>query len=335
MASFVRCLAGYGLLVLSCFLCAGCQNSMAQKPVARMRVQSQEIIDFFYSIDGRDITLSPFVSIKGIDESQLQYLWITSDNPGIKEKSTTITVPEDATATMVSLLVFNGPPAKENQLAKVDKNISLTGCFPSDKTMNGVVDLFQFATGKGDHPDNNPDYMYFALQIEGTSIHGTFRTGATWKEQKTNAYPRSVQYEHNLSTDDRFTSMYAQATPNLASLNVGYSEATGFGNQDGTQFSMPFYFGDNKCRMKMNGKQNLSYTFANFVLWDTTVGSLFGGWPVLIRLGASEPLKITIPMASYDSSKHKNIARLKVKFNDDDEAQNFKYEVVFVDFVTK
>lgn len=125
--------------------------------------------------------------------------------------------------------------------------------------------------------------------------------------------------------------------PHLASLNVGYTNETGFGNQDGTAFALPFYFGDNKCRVKINGKQNLSYTFANFVLWDTTVDTFFGnwGWPVLIRLGASDPLRITIPMDSYEPSKHKNIARLRVKFNDHEKPQHFRYEVIFEDFVAR
>lgn len=344
MFGFARCLVRYGLLALLCLLFAGCQNSMVSKgqtvgkPTGSAGGESQETIDFFYAINGRDITLTPVVSVKGIDKSKLKYIWNTADKFGINEECPTVTVPEPATATTVSLYVFNGEPSAENRLAKVDKTISLTGTLSSvgAGTTGGSVDLFQFAEGKT-HPDKNPDYMYFALQIEGSSIHGTFRTGATKNGQPTDAYPRSVQYEHALSPDDRFTSMYAQATPHLASLNVGYTNETGFGNQDGTAFSLPFYFGDNKCRVKINGKLNLSYTFANFVLWDTTVDTFFGnwGWPVLIRLGASDPLRITIPMDSYEPSKHKNIARLRVKFNDHEKPQHFRYEVIFEDFVAR
>ncbi len=301
-------------------------------------VKSQNTIDFFYTINGRDITLTPVVSWEGVDETTLEYLWYTSDLWGAPQKNLETSIPELATSTAVKLEVYNGKASPETLLGEVSKTISITDSFPTDSTTDtGPKQLFLFAEDEN-HPDKNLDYMYFALQIKGTSSHGTFRTEATKDGQDTYAYPRSVQYEHESSAEDRYTSMYAQATPNLANLGVGYTEATGFSpTADGTSFSMPFYLGDNKCRVKMNGTSTLRYSFANFVVWDTTVDTFLGnwGWPVLIRLPSSEPLIITIPMDQYDSSQHKNIALLTVTLNDNASKTDFKYDVQFDRFVNK
>ncbi len=302
-------------------------------------VESQNTIDFFYTINGRDITLTPVVSWEGVEEDNLLYYWSHADGQTLI-KNPTITVGEKATFTLVTLYVFNGSQTKENLLDEVSKTISLTGTFPTDSTTDtGPKKLFLFAKedSNSKHPDDNPNYMYFALRIEGTSPHGTFRTEATKNGRFTYAYPRSVQYEHKSSDQDRYTSMYAQATPNLSSLGVGYNDETGFGNKAGTSFSMPFYLGDNKCRVQINGKEKLSYTFANFVVWDTVVDTFLGnwGWPVLIRCPSSAPLTITIPMDEYDEKKHKNIALLTVTFNDDAKKTDFEYDVQFDRFVNK
>lgn len=298
--------------------------------------ESQDTIDFFYTVEGRNVTLTPVVSKEGVDEDKLVYFWLHADGSS-SDKNPTITVGEGATSTLVTLHVFNGEQKEENVLGTTSKTISLTGTFPTDAaTGTGPKKLFLFADD-ANHPDKNPGDMYFALQIKGTSPHGTFRTEATKDGRHTYAYPRSVQYEHKSSAEDRYTSMYAQATPNLADLGVGYTEATGFGNQAGTAFTMPFYLGDNKCRVEINGKAPLKYTFANFVVWDTVVDTFLGnwGWPVLIRLPSSDPLTITIPMDKYDSSQHKNIALLTVTFNDNASKTNFEYDVQFDRFVNK
>lgn len=298
-------------------------------------VESQNSIDFFYSINqDNSISLTPVVSWKGVDKNTLQYVWVTSDDPSITEENPTITVGEGATSTSVTLYVFNGERKEENVLGITSKTISLTGTFPTDMTTgSGLKKLFLFAEDKN-HPEKNSQYMYFALRIEGTSPHGTFHTEATKDGQFTYAYPRSVQYEHQSSDQDRYTSMYAQATPNLSSLGVGYNDETGFGNKAGTSFSMPFYLGDNKCRVEINGKAPLKYTFANFVVWDTVVDTFLGnwGWPVLIRCPSSAPLTITIPMDEYDEKKHKNIALLTVTLNDNDKKTDFEYTVTFDGF---
>ena len=301
-------------------------------------VESQNSIDFFYSINqDNNISLTPVVSWEGVDKNTLQYVWVTSDAPSITEENPTITVGEGGTSTSVTLYVFNGTPSQETEIGRISKTISLTGTFPTNTTPgSGLKKLFLFAEDKN-HPEKNSQYMYFALRIEGTSPHGTFRTEATKDGLFTYAYPRSVQYEHKSSDQDRYTSMYAQATPNLSSLGVGYNDETGFGNKAGTSFSMPFYLGDNKCRVQINGKEKLSYTFANFVVWDTVVDTFLGnwGWPVLIRCPSSAPLTITIPMDKYDSNQHKNIALLTVTFNDDAKKTDFKYDVKFDRFVNK
>lgn len=321
----------------------GCDLSFLQKSNKTQQDQdgdpvvSQNTIDFFYTVNDRDITLTPVVSWQGVDETTLEYRWYTSDLWGAPQKNLETSIPAPATSTSVTLCVYNGTPSKENEIGRISKTISLTGIFPTGSTTDtGPKKLFLFADGDN-HPDKNPGYMYFALQIEGTSPHGTFRTNATKDGQHTYAYPRSVQYEHESSAEDRYTSMYAQATPYLADLGVGYTEETGFGNEDGTAFTMPFYLGDNKCRVKINGTSTLRYSFANFVVWDTVVDTFLGnwGWPVLIRCPSSAPLTITIPMDQYDDKIHKNIALLTVTFNDNASKTTFKYDVQFDRFVNK
>lgn len=299
--------------------------------------ESQDTIDFFYTVEGRNVTLTPVVSKEAVDEDKLVYFWLHADGRS-SDKNPTITVGERATSTLVTLYVFNGEQKEENVLGTTSKTISLTGTFPTDAaTGTGPKKLFLFADD-ANHPDKNLDYMYFALRIEGESKAGSFRTEATKNGQSTYAYPRSVQYEHKSSDQDRYTSMYAQATPNLASLGVGYSDTTGFSTDaEGKEFSMPFYLGDNKCRVQTQGTSTLRYSFANFVVWDTTVDTFLGnmGWPVLIRLASSEPLVVEIPMDSYDPSKYKNIALLTVTFNDNASKTNFEYKVEFDGFEPK
>ena len=328
--------------ILSTFVCiilifASCNIASIQKMDKQQqdetRTSSANSIDIFYKIEERNIILTAFVSWQGIEEADLIYSWQTSDE-FLNGKNATISIPEEATFTIITLYVFHGEQKEENLLGTVRKTISLTETSPSATATSGIHKLFLFADDDA-HPDNNPSYMYFALQIEGTSSHGTFRTEATKNEQAITAYPRSVQYEHKSSTEDRYTSLYAQATPNLASLSVGYTDETGFSNETGTSFSMPFYFGDNKCRVKIKGSDTLLYTFANFVLWDTTVDTFFGGYPVFIRFNSSNPLKIIIPMNGYNPAIHKNVSLLTLTFNDDAKASDFKYSIRFDGFEPK
>ncbi|MBO7174183.1 MAG: hypothetical protein J6V57_00345 [Spirochaetaceae bacterium] len=291
-------------------------------------VESQNTIDFSYTITGRDITLTPVVSWKGVNVNNLTYFWMTSDDISY-DKNPTFTIPEGATATTVTLQIYN----EKTLLGEVSKKISI-----SNTAEPTPIKLLNF-NNDANHPDKNPQYMYFALQIKGTSTHGTFlSTGHKKNGVPSDAYPRSVQYEHDIGATDRYTSIYAENTPDLPNLGVGYTEATGFGNKDGTSFHMPFYFGDNKCRVQIiNGKSSLQYTFANFVVWDTTVDSFLGNWgyPVLIRLPSADPLIITIPMDTYNPSIHKNIALLTVTFNDDAQKHDFKYSIRFDGFEPK
>lgn len=307
----------------------GCELSFdnTQQDQNETTVKSQNTINFFYSINNRNVSLSPLVSWEGVNVNNLTYFWMTSD--GISnDKNPTFTIPEDATATTVTLQIYN----EKTLLGEVSKKISI-----SNTAEPTPIKLLNF-NNDANHPDKNPQYMYFALQIKGTSTHGTFlSTGHQKNGVPSDAYPRSVQYEHKSSDQDRFTSIYAENTPDLPNLGVGYTDETGFGNKDGTSFHMPFYFGDNKCRVQINGKQKLSYTFANFVVWDTTVDPFLGDWgyPLLIRLPSSKPLIITIPMDTYNPSIHKNIALLTVTFNDDAKKTDFEYTVTFDGFEPK
>ena len=105
----------------------------------------------------------------------------------------------------------------------------------------------------------------------------------------------------------------------------GYSDKTGFANEEGTSFDFPFYFGYDDFRVAMSDSNTLKYEFEGFVVRDTTVKDtgIFGsgfGYPAFITMISSDRLTIEIPLKQagkeYNPSIHKNIALLTLDFKD-------------------
>lgn len=176
-------------------------------------------------------------------------------------------------------------------------------------------------------PDNNPNYMYFALRVKGSSSKESFRMGVPGGY----AYPRDLHFQiyANQMVSQRYINFNGTEVDDLCSQYGicvdGYSDKTGFANEEGTSFDFPFYFGYDDFRVAMSSSNTLKYEFEGFVVRDTTVKDtgIFGsgfGYPAFITMISSDRLTIEIPLnqagKEYNPSIHKNIALLTLDFKD-------------------
>lgn len=176
-------------------------------------------------------------------------------------------------------------------------------------------------------PDSNPNYMYFALRVKGSSSKESFRMSVP----NGYAYPRDLHFQiyANQMVSQRYINFNGTEVDDLCSQYGicvdGYSDKTGFANEEGTSFDFPFYFGYDDFRVAMSGSNTLKYEFEGFVVRDTTVKDtgIFGsgfGYPAFITMISSNRLTIEIPLKQagkeYNPSIHKNIALLTLDFKD-------------------
>ena len=176
-------------------------------------------------------------------------------------------------------------------------------------------------------PDSNPNYMYFALRVKGSSSKESFRMSVP----NGYAYPRDLHFQiyANSMVSQRYINFNGAEVDDLCSQYGicvdGYSDKTGFANEEGTSFEFPFYFGYDDFRVAMSGSNTLKYEFEGFVVRDTTVKDtgIFGsgfGYPAFITMISSDRLTIEIPLKQagkeYNPSIHKNIALLTLDFKD-------------------
>lgn len=176
-------------------------------------------------------------------------------------------------------------------------------------------------------PDSNPNYMYFALRVKGSSSKESFRMSVPGGY----AYPRDLHFQiyANSMVSQTYINFNGAEVDDLCSQYGicvdGYSDKTGFANEEGTSFEFPFYFGYDDFRVAMSDSNTLKYEFEGFVVRDTTVKDtgIFGsgfGYPAFITMISSDRLTIEIPLnqagKEYNPSIHKNIALLTLDFKD-------------------
>lgn len=176
-------------------------------------------------------------------------------------------------------------------------------------------------------PDSNPNYMYFALRVKGSSSKESFRMSVPGGY----AYPRDLHfqiYANQMVTQTYINFNGAEVDDLCSQYGIcvdGYSDKTGFANEEGTSFDFPFYFGYDDFRVAMSSSNTLKYEFEGFVVRDTTVKDtgIFGsgfGYPAFITMISSNRLTIEIPLnqagKEYNPSIHKNIALLTLDFKD-------------------
>lgn len=176
-------------------------------------------------------------------------------------------------------------------------------------------------------PDSNPNYMYFALRVKGSSPKESFRMSVPGGY----AYPRDLHFQiyANQIVTQTYINFNGVEVDDLCSQYGicvdGYSDKTGFANEEGTSFDFPFYFGYDDFRVAMSSSNTLKYEFEGFVVRDTTVKDtgIFGsgfGYPAFITMISSDRLTIEIPLnqagKEYNPSIHKNIALLTLDFKD-------------------
>lgn len=180
------------------------------------------------------------------------------------------------------------------------------------------INLFMY---KG---DLDPNYMYFAVHVEGTSETGKFFQPETDSifGKIPDAYPRDMQFQICSSSNSVcYVNFKSDEIDDLCKLGYcikGYSDVTGFANASGTVMDMPFYLGHDDFHIRINGNDDIEYSFINFVVQDLSA-VVWQGYaaPVFLRFNQSHPFKVTVPMSSYNPSIHKNIAKITAHFISD------------------
>lgn len=207
-----------------------------------------------------------------------------------------------------------------------------------------IDDVYRYLFQK---QETDTQYMYFALKIKGTSNKNLFRQNiARPGEFPDYAYARDLHFQVKdaVATSGGIPTAYSNFTEThieaLRKKNIyikGYNTKTGFANEEGSSLEFPFYYGDDNFRVLRTSNPYLTFTFEVFTVWDTTKDSILGnlGHPDIISMRSGNPLKIEIPMSSFDEDIHKNIALLTVDFTNYESPSNPKPIVTFDKFVEK
>ena len=268
-------------------------------------------VDFTYTID--DLTASFVSTVENAGNKSLSYYW-TFGNDGIDYTANPQFTFPFSDVYRVTLQVFIDGDY-ENPVT-VSKDVNVVSTAP--------VKLYAHVTD-GNEPEKNSDYMYFAIRVKGVSPGGYLRQLIS-NEGWDYAYPRDLEYMHSNDVYTKFQSSDIEALCGMGYCIGGYSSATGFANEEGTEFDMPFYLSDNNFRVKINGANELSYVFKNFAVTDNSVTE-FMGHPVFIRYNATTAFTVTIPMTEYNPLIHKNIANVTVNFTVNGDSE--PYEITF------
>ncbi len=189
-------------------------------------------------------------------------------------------------------------------------------------------------------PDSNPNQMYFALRVKGSSSQSSFR------EEYPDGYAYARDLHFQVYADKKVSQQYinfngAEVDALRSKYGIcvdGYNDRTGFANEAGTSFDFPFYFGYDDFRVAMNGSSTLKYEFEAFAVRDTTIEGIFGAgfdYPAFITMLSSERLIIEIPLNEYNSKVHRNIALLTVDFKDFNAAGKANPTITLDGFVGK
>ncbi len=189
---------------------------------------------------------------------------------------------------------------------------------------------FLFTAEEGPDSSSGQNYMYFAIRVYGTSPSKKFRVDVAPRDAMDYdwAYPRHLLFQYNGNGYENFTGSKTDLVNTLGQTKLydlcyddniclgGYSEATGFANEAGSQFEFPFYYGTDNFRVS-KGSGTLEFPFPSIAVYDRTKYPtdimIFNPETTIISVhGAS--LKIGIDMNKYNSNKHKNIALIDIFF---------------------
>ena len=181
---------------------------------------------------------------------------------------------------------------------------------------------------------NNNDKIYLMLRFLGKSEKGF------WKKDFDGvaACPRGFALDYNeieATTVLNFNELDIQKK-----IAVGYEcdFDLGFTDWGGTKLFTNFYYGDNNISVSKNDTNDVTFTFANFAIWDPTINGEFmeSSHPDFVRY-PSNKFKITVPMKDYNPDIHNNVAYLTVYFEPDkgETGNLFPYVVVLDGFEPK
>lgn len=282
-----------------------------------VKAQSSEVTaDFTYTIKDKTVTFNPVVT--NSENQIVDYLWFFDNGlDKSNDKSPVFTFSDTGKKDVVLQVYFNKDPTPVINLSKTIE-------------IYDTVNVFFHNAKDGTDPQDNEDYMYFAIRLKGNSENGSFRQNIVDGDDKNRdvAYPRGFEYIDKDGNYVVFASSHVARLQNYGIYIPNYNEYTGFSDEAGTSFDMPFYYGVNNFRVKINDNKKLQYVFRSLNIYDdlaTSWGSFMK--TNFIRYNVGQNFKIEIPMDTYDPSIHKNIAKLTVDFSSN--GIDYPYEITF------
>ena len=183
--------------------------------------------------------------------------------------------------------------------------------------------------------ENNTNNMYLMLRFMGKSEKG-FWQKIIDIENEIVAYPRGFVLDY-IGIDESTVLNFNNENEGNQQL-AGYDTFSGFSKVGGGVLRTNFYYGDNNMVVNINHQNDITFTFANFAIWDPTIKGEFmqDAHPDFVRY-PNNKFKIKIPMKDYNPSVHKNIAYITVYFEPDKGTTDnlFPYVAVFDGFEPK
>lgn len=257
----------------------------------------------FSCVDNRDGTVTCTASVTGA--TAYNYSWNTNDEIGVAGETAKLKL----LGGKQTITLYVDIDGKWQNPLIVTKTVNV-GVAPTDR-------VFLFTKDKSE-----PQYMYFAVKVKGSSPTGLFRQ----KVGNEYAYARDLHAEVStpVATIGGVPTKYSNFNgkdvmtlcTNYNICVVGYNAKTGFATEDGKSFEFPFYYGDDNFRVAKNGSNTLQFAFESFVVRDTTKDGLLSGLghPSFAAIHGAKKLTLSIPMQNFVESKHRNIALFTINF---------------------
>lgn len=273
--------------------------------------------DFTFTVTDKTIKFTPIV--ENGEGYKLSYLWDFDNGAASSTEKSPVFRFSEGGKKYVTLKIFvdDNPTPVVNQLKIID--------------IADVINIF-IHKKDGNEPELNPNYMYFALRLKGSSAGGHYRQKVVFgsSSDKEYGYPRGFEYMDKDSQNIKFPSKFVYEFAKLGVFISNYTDETGFANKEGTEFDMPFYFGVNNFRVKINkSKDSVPYTFVSLNVYDDVASGWGGGYALInfIRFNKSEAFTVNIPLKDYDEKIHKNIAKLTIDFTSN--GYNYEPKITF------
>ena len=193
----------------------------------------------------------------------------------------------------------------------------------------------------------DPNSIYIAFYIIGQSSVKRFKkVEAISNNQFKIAFPRTFYLYTGSNTDTEYAKYighvpgdtnnqtdFGSKSDFLNNNPLVYSPNTGFSDNTGEYFHVPFFMYSSNTKVGKNS--NGFFNFSNFAVTDPSVPDVFGtnfSSPVFIRM---KNLSFQVPVSQFNSEKHKNIANFVVSCVTSDETIEKPCTSKFIEFEPK